>query len=166
MNEDDSLEREDFDRLAEDQKLYIVKALDFGLPRDGAMDRWARRGLESALELARLDIYMPIPEMRERLLDAKPVTARLKGWDLIRRCVSFDCQWEPMRTVAAFRFLYERLFGPPIRPWITSLYLAEVTSPGALREWREACISSVTAYDLDDHDDMSPNLFFPDLRDL
>ena len=164
---DDSCERAEFAQFRSLVQIYIVRALDLGLPRNHPMERWHEGGpVGMAMLLARADAYRHLGVLREELQDCKQVGPDFRYWDAIRKAVRFDVQHEEMGDIAAFRFLYERLLGPPIRPWITSLYLAAVTEPDSTSEWKERCLASVTAADLDDHDDKSMPLFFPDIVDL
>lgn len=94
-------------------------ALDIGLPRYPAGDSLIVDPTPE--DLARIDAYLHIPTIREEVEDKRTLETEFLFWPHIRRCVAFDVGFSEMRELAAFRFLYERLFGPKIRPWITSL---------------------------------------------
>jgi hypothetical protein len=164
---DDSIERDEFRRLGRAAQIYIVRALDFGLPRNDPMQRWQASDLMGmAMQLAHANVYFHLAEIRERIRDQKQFDSEFSDWELIRLCARIDIKHDEMGNIAAFRFLYERLFGPPIRPWITSVFLEAATSPVLTADWRRRCVLSVTDADLDDNDDRTMPLFYPDIGDL
>jgi hypothetical protein len=143
----------------------IVRALDFGLPRGNPLADWCGDGWDLPLLMARMEIYLVIPELREQLLDSGIPDERFGRWPLIRRCARFDLAQAEMADLAAFRFLYERLFGPPLRPWITNLFVHAITEPGFTPEDRQSALATVTPFDLAPWEDDEPCTFFPGVMD-
>jgi hypothetical protein len=99
--------------------------------------------------MARADVYQSIPAVRKRIA---AVGYRLETWSndfgLLHRYAMFDVKYDEMSDFKAFVFLYERLLGPAVRPWLLSIYLAAAGSPLITEEGREQRLSRLTAYDV------------------
>ncbi len=104
---------------------------------------------DKAIQLARLDMYHSIPVVRERI-SAKGY--QLETWStefgLLHRYALFDLQYDEMSDFKAFVFLYERLLGPAIRPWLLSIFLSAAGSPRLTEEGREKALLSLTHSDV------------------
>lgn len=131
-----------FAEFAPAEQRYIRRSLDVGLAR-GDANGWARGP----------------DELRE--IDAQRVRYRSLG--LIRDCIPEDidpegteCFIAPLLNIAAadlaegklrdfepFRFLYERLMGPAIRPWLLSVFCAAAAMPCVHPELRKTLLQSI-----------------------
>jgi hypothetical protein len=138
-----------FASFPEATRHYISEALVMGLTKPGEKPWVANTLWESAAKLARMDVYHSIPVVRERIA-AKGY--QLETWSdefgLLHRYAQFDLQHEEMSDFPAFVFLYERLLGPAIRPWLLSIYLAAAGSPLLTEKGRERAISGITMSDV------------------
>ena len=148
----------------EETRRYIVRALDFGLPRGDPLKRWEPQpSLWMGNSLARLDRYKPIPELRRRIAaDPGHVCFGSETQGLLFQITAFDLQFSELGTFTAYRFLYERLFGPGVRRWLVPAFSAAATSAALVPEWRRTLMSTLGMFDVDDEGDMTPATFFPD----
>jgi hypothetical protein len=144
---------------------YICRALALGreeLNQGGVLTGSA---WDIACELARRDMYFSLPMVRESLARKG---FQLETWTtefgLLHRYAQFDLQFSEMRDFGAFTFLYERLIGPAVRPWLLSIYLAAAASPKLVEEAREEAIARVTSYDVGNCIVDTPiPIYFPDV---
>lgn len=144
---------------------FIVKALDFGLPRGDPMKRWDAQGSFFSTEpLTRLTRYAPIPQLRRQIANVPFTlasdTAALK---LMYTCTAFDISMTGLDSFSAYRFLYERLFGAAARPWLVPVFCNCATSGKLSRQRRTELQNSVGMFDLWEDALFAPApLFFPE----
>jgi len=128
---------------------YIVRALDFGLPRGKPLERWVGSFFDIATQAARADLYHSIPIVRRRL---EAINGPLENWmdeyRSIQRCADFDLRFPEIASMVPFGFLYERLYGPKVRPWLPAIFMAAAASPAMTEEGRLAALQSVTMFDI------------------
>lgn len=140
-------EMSEFATFTAAEQRYIRRSLDVGLSRQDAAARWARNGDEASA--------IGIQARRYKMLD------------LIRACVPDDievdaveCCVGPLITLAAsdlsegkiasfaaFRFLYERLVGPSVRPWLPSVFCAAAALPLLHPDLRKQLLGSIKGYE-------------------
>ena len=60
------------------------------------------------------------------------------------RVTAFDLAQERIGCFSAFRFLYERLLGPEIRPWLPSAFCAASALPQIRPERRKILLQSIS----------------------
>jgi hypothetical protein len=127
---------------AADQR-FIRRSLDVGLKRTDAVECWARNPGEAAL----------IEEQGRRY----------RIIDLVRACIPDDdsmeateCFLAPLITMSvadlaeaklsgfeSYRFLYERVVGPEVRPWLLSAFCAAAAMPSIHPELRKQLMESI-----------------------
>lgn len=138
----------EFAGFAAAEQRFIRRSLDVGLNRSDAKECWARNSVESA--------EIDAQDRRYRMLD------------LLRACVPDDIEPEdfepfmaPLITLSAgdlrdgklasfeaYRFLYERLIGPEIRPWLVSAFCAAASLPGVHPQLRKQLLQSIPVQDV------------------
>lgn len=144
------------------EQRFIRRSLDVGLSRSDA-NLWAR-GLQELREI----------EAQRR---------RYRSLELIGACIPDDIDPEgteifiaPLISVAAadlaegkiedfeaFRFLYERLLGPNIRPWLLSAFCAASALPCVHPDRRRKLLQSIPVQDaVATGWSVRPPLFFPE----
>ena len=129
------------------EQRFIRRSLDVGLNRGDAIECWSR----SAAETSQIEAQ----SRRYRMLT------------LIRACISDDddpeaaeCFLAPLITLSvgdlgegklaefeAYRFLYERLLGPEVRPWLVSAFCAAAALPGVHPDLRKQLLQSIPVRD-------------------
>lgn len=140
---------------------YIVRALDFGLPRGKPLVRWADSFFDIPMNLARLDLYLAFPAVRERFASGG-VERWMSEFTAVQRAADFDLQWPEIASFVPFRFLYERLAGPMLAPWLPSIFGAAATSPKLSEESRAEALATLTMFDTQEIERTTAPTFYPD----
>lgn len=136
---------EQYARLPLASRRYIVRALDFGLKRGDYMARWAGSFFDMPTNLARADVYSGISIVRPTISVGAGLPESVDV--LLRRCTGFDLQFEEMSDFTAYNFLYERLFGAGIRPYLAAAYSAAASSPTLTADARRKALSGITMFE-------------------
>ena len=136
-------EMKQFASFSAGEQRFIRRSLDVGLKRCEALGRWSRSPAETA--------RIAEQERRYRIVD------------LVRACIPDDdsieateCFLAPLITMSvadlaegklrgfeAYRFLYERLVGPELRPWLLSAFCAAASMPSIHPELRKQLMESI-----------------------
>ena len=123
---------------------YIRRALDIGLDRDDAMERWSRDVVEAASIRAQARLYGSLPDLRELV----PAENGLDGVEPFMAplitLTAFDLGQGRLTSFAAYRFLYERLIGAEVRPWLPSACCAAAALPHLHPELRRKLLQSIS----------------------
>jgi hypothetical protein len=123
---------------------YIRRSLDVGLDRDDAMALWSRDVVESASIRAQARIYRNLPELREIVPDDADLQAVEPFLAPLVTLVAFDLGQGRLTSFSAFRFLYERLIGAQVRPWLPSAFCAAAALPHLHPELRRKLLQSIS----------------------
>ncbi|HEX8421087.1 MAG TPA: hypothetical protein VF638_13860 [Sphingomonas sp.] len=123
---------------------YIRRSLDVGLDRDDAMARWSRDVVESASIRAQARIYRNLPELRDMVPDDADLQAVEPFLAPLVTLVAFDLGQGRLTSFSAFRFLYERLIGAEVRPWLPSAFCAAAALPHLHPELRRKLLQSIS----------------------
>lgn len=125
------------------EQRFIRRSLDVGLKRCDPLECWARNSTEYALieEQAR----------RYRLVD--PIRACIPDSDSMD---ATECFLAPLITMSvadlaegklsgfeAYSFLYERLVGPEVRPWLVGAFCAAAAMPAIHPQIRKRLMESI-----------------------
>lgn len=141
-------ELKQFGSFAAAEQRFVRRSLDVGLNRGDAVQCWARNTAEKS--------QIEAQSRRYRMLE------------LIRACISDDenpesaeCFLAPLVTMSAgdlgegkicefesYRFLYERLLGPGVRPWLVSAFCAAAALPSIHPELRKQLLQSIPVQDV------------------
>ena len=136
-------EMEQFARFSAGEQRFIRRSLDVGLKRCNPFECWARSSGEAA-------------KIEEQ-------ARRYRIVDLVRACIPDDdsmeateCFLAPLITMSvadlaegklgsfdAYRFLYERLVGPEVRPWLLSAFCAAAAMPSIHPDLRKRLMESI-----------------------
>lgn len=136
-------EMRDFASFSAGAQRFIRRSLDVGLKRCDALGCWARDSAEAA-------------KIEEQ-------ARRYRIVDLVRACIPDDdsmeateCFLAPLITMSiadlaegklgsfeSYRFLYERLVGPEVRPWLLSAFCAAASMPAIHPVLRKQLMESI-----------------------
>ena len=136
-------EMQHFASFSPGEQRFIRRSLDVGLKRCDALTCWSRNSAES-----------------DRIEEQG---RRYRIVDLVRACIPDDdsmeateCFLSPLITMSvadlaegklgsfeAYRFLYERLVGPEVRPWLLSAFCAAASMPSVHPELRKQLMESI-----------------------
>jgi len=123
---------------------YIRRALDIGLDRDDAMTRWSRDIVEAASIRAQARLYRSLPELRTMVPDDSDLQAVEPFLAPLITLVAFDLGQGRLSSFSAFRFLYERLIGAEVRPWLPAAFCAAAALPHLHPEVRRKLLQSIS----------------------
>lgn len=126
------------------EQRYIKRSLDVGLGRQDAFKLWARDAAESASIRSQYVAYQELKSLR----GSTPVGSSfdsLEGYlGKLLRLAAFDLAQDRIESFSAFRFLYERLLGAAVRPFLPSAFCAAAALPQIRPERRKHLLQSIS----------------------
>ena len=126
------------------EQSYISYALDIGLHRRDAFKPWSRAEGDSAAIRRHYIVYQELKSMR----GAVPESGALDGAEAffvkLVGLIAFDLGRERLETFSALRFLYERLLGASVRPWLPAAFCAAAALPQIRPERRKMLLQSLS----------------------
>ena len=123
---------------------YIRRALDVGLARDDAMSRWSRDVVESASIRAQERIYRRLDHIRGHVPDDSGLDQMEPFFSPLVTISAFDLGQDRLSSFGAYRFLYERLIGGGVRPWLPGAFCAAAALPHLHPEKRRSLLQSIS----------------------
>lgn len=141
-------ELQEFGSFTAGEQRYIRRSLDVAADGAEASAQWAR-GLGEAADIGRqARAYKAIVEIRALAPeDVEPDDSQTLLNPLIR-ISAFDLHEGKLISFAAYRFLYERLLGASVRPWLISAFCAAAAMPCVHPELRTELLKSLTLRDM------------------
>ena len=137
-------EMKEFAGFASATQRYVRRSLDIGLDRDDAMLRWSRDTVEAASIRAQARLYRALPELRELVPDDSDLGGLEPFMAPLITLVGFDLGQGRLTSFSAFRFLYERLIGAQVRPWLPAAFCAGAALPHLHPELRRKLLQSIS----------------------
>ena len=137
-------EMREFASFEAGEQRYIKRALDIGLGRQDAFKLWARDEDENTEIRRQYIAYQELKALRGAIPqdDAlEPVTAFVGR---LMRIAAFDLGQEKLTSFSAFRFLYERLLGADVRPWLPSVFCSAAALPQIRPDQRKVLLQSLS----------------------
>ena len=126
------------------EQRYIKRSLDIGLGRQDAFKLWARDADERASIRSQYVAYQELKNLR----GCEPDEALLDGIEnymgKLMRVTAFDLAQEKLHGFSPFRFLYERLLGAEVRPWLPSAFCAAAALPQIRPDRRKRLLQSLS----------------------
>jgi hypothetical protein len=137
-------EMKEFASFAAATQRYIRRSLDIGLDRDDAMGRWSRDVVEAASIRAQARLYAALPELRERVPDDSGLEQVEPFLAPLVTLTAFDLGQGRLTSFGAYRFLYERLIGAEVRPWLPAAFCAAAALPHLHPDLRRKLLQSIS----------------------
>ena len=137
-------EMKEFAGFASSTQRYIRRSLDIGLDRDDALARWSRDVVEAASIRAQARLYDRLPEVRALVPDDSGLDAVEPFMAPLITVTAFDLGQGRLTTFSAYRFLYERLVGATVRPWLPGAFCAAAALPHLHPELRRKLLQSIS----------------------
>jgi len=126
------------------EQRYIKRSLDVGLGRQDAFKLWARDAAEMAAIRSQYVTYQDLKSLR----GAVPSETALEGMEAflgkLIRLAAFDLAQEKIDGFPAFRFLYERLLGAEVRPFLPSAFCAAAALPQIRPQRRKHLLQTIS----------------------
>lgn len=123
---------------------YIRRSLDVGLTRGDAVGTWSRDSVEASSIRAQGRAYGRLGELRERTPDDAEPDAAKEFMAALVTLTAFDLGQDRLNGFGAYRFLYERLLGAAVRPWLPAAFCAAAALPSLHPERRRALLRSIS----------------------
>ncbi len=126
------------------EQRYIKRSLDVGLGRQDAFKLWARDAQESASIRSQYVVYQDLKALRGKVPTDTGFDAIEAFMGKLLRIAAFDLAQDRMTCFSAFRFLYERLLGAEVRPFLPSAFCAAAALPQIRPERRKHLLQSIS----------------------
>jgi hypothetical protein len=123
---------------------YIRRSLDIGLDRDDAMKRWSRDVVEAASIRAQAHMYERLPEIRAMVPDDSGLEAVEPFMAPLVTVSAFDLSQGRLTSFSCYRFLYERLIGAEVRPWLPAAFCSAAALPHLHPDLRRKLLQSIS----------------------
>ena len=126
------------------EQRYIKRSLDIGLGRQDAFRLWARTPDETAAIRSQYVLYQELKALRGEMPEGGGFDGIEQFMGTLIRLTAFDLAQERLSGFSAYRFLYERLLGPDVRPWLPSAFCAAAALPQIRPERRRGLLQSIS----------------------
>ncbi|KQS04464.1 hypothetical protein ASG11_09550 [Sphingomonas sp. Leaf357] len=123
---------------------YVRRSLDIGLDRDDAMLLWSRDVVEAASIRAQARLYERLPDIRAMVPDDSGLDAVEPFLAPLMTVTAFDLGQGRLTTFSAYRFLYERLIGADVRPWLPAAFCSSAALPHLHPDLRRKLLQSIS----------------------
>ena len=122
-------EMREFAGFAPAEQRYIKRSLDIGLARTDAFRRWGRSAAENTAIRRQYVAYQDLKTLRALVPVAGTANEIERFLGKLVRLAAFDLEQERLESFSAFRFLYERLLGAKVRPYLPAAFCAASALP-------------------------------------
>ena len=123
-------EMKEFAAFSAAEQRYIGRSLDVATRGADATNPWSRNLAETASIKAQDRLYRTLLEViRNSVPDDIGIDATAEIVGPLITISAFDLGESKIERFAAYRFLYERLVGPTVRPWLPSAFVAAAALP-------------------------------------
>ena len=126
------------------EQRYIKRSLDIGLGRQDAFKLWARDASETASIRSQYVVYQELKALRATMPSETGFEELEAFMGKLLRITAFDLAQERLSGFSSFRFLYERLLGAEVRPWLPSAFCAAAALPQIRPERRKGLLQSIS----------------------
>lgn len=137
-------EIKEFAGFAAGTQRYIRRSLDIGFDRKDALDRWSRDVVEAASIRAQARVYSRLAHVRATVPDDSGLDAVEPFLAPLVTMSAFDLGQDRLASFGAYRFLYERLIGAHVRPWLPGAFCAAAALPHLHPEKRRILLQSIS----------------------
>lgn len=138
------VELKEFGSFPKGTQRYIRRSLDIGLGRRDALKRWSRDVGEAASIRAQARIYQRLDQVRDYVPDDSGLDVMEPLMGPLVTMSAFDLGQDRLPDFASYRFLYERLIGASVRPWLPAAFCAAAALPHLHPEKRRALLQSIS----------------------
>jgi hypothetical protein len=136
-------EMREFAGFAPRDQRYIKRSIDVGVRRNDAFELWARDAQEIESIRTQYLVYGALDMVRAAIPGPETLTVPEHFIGVLAGIVAFDLSQERLSTFATFRFLYERLLGAAVRPWLLPVFCAAAALPRIRPERRRVLLRSI-----------------------
>lgn len=123
---------------------YIRRSLDVAYGRRDAIECWARDEAEIASIRAQTRLYKQLESLRLQVPDDSGLDTIEPFLGHLITVSAFDLGQDRIPNFAAYRFLYERLLGASVRPWLPAAFCAASALPHLHPDRRRSLLQSIS----------------------
>ncbi len=123
---------------------YIRRSLDVAFGRRDAVGCWARDEAEVASIRAQTRLYKQVEALRLQVPDDSGLDTIEPFLGTLITLSAYDLGQDRIGTFAAYRFLYERLLGAAVRPWLPAAFCAAAALPHLHPDRRRSLLQSIS----------------------
>jgi hypothetical protein len=137
-------EMNEFGMFPKGTQRYIRRSLDVGLGRNHTVRRWARDASEVASIRSQARVYERLDQVRRLIPDGDGIEPTERMLTPLVSMTIFDLSAGRLSCFASYRFLYERLLGAAVRPWLPAAFCAAAALPQLHPKLRETLLHSIS----------------------
>jgi hypothetical protein len=137
-------EMKEFAGFSKSTQRYIRRSLDVAFTRSDPLGTWARDEVEASAIAAQSRFYKQLDHLRLQVPDDSGLDMIEPFLGMLVTVTAFDLGQERLPDFAAFRFLYERLLGASVRPWLPAAFCAAAALPHLHPERRRELLQSIS----------------------
>ena len=137
-------EMKEFAGFPKSTQRYIRRSLDVAFGRSDPIDTWARDDVEVASIAAQGRFYKQLDHLRQQIPDDSGLDMIEPFLGMLVTLSAFDLGQDRLPSFAAYRFLYERLLGAGVRPWLPAAFCAASALPHLHPERRRLLLQSIS----------------------
>jgi hypothetical protein len=138
------VEMKEFASFSPSTQRYIRRSLDIGLRRRDALKRWSRDVGEAASIRAQEGVYRRLDHIRNYVPDDSGLDEMEPMMAPLVTMTAFDLGQDKLPDFASYRFLYERLIGAAVRPWLPAAFCAAAALPHLHPDRRRVLLQSIS----------------------
>jgi hypothetical protein len=141
-------EMKEFASFSLPEQRYICRSLDVAARGAAAIGRWSRGPAETANIKTQDKLYRTLLQLiRNSVPDDIDICSMGEIIGQLITISAFDLSGGNIARFPAYRFLYERLLGPSVRPWLPSAFAGAAALPYLHPDLRKALLVSLTPGD-------------------
>jgi hypothetical protein len=137
-------EMREFASFEKGTQRYIRRSLDIFLRKRDALRLWARDADEIDAIRAQINVYKRLEAIRQSIPDDHDIERCEALMGVLVPVTAFDLGAGRLPSFAAYRFLYERMLGAAVRPWLPAAFCAAATLPNLHPDDRRTLLRSVS----------------------
>ncbi len=137
-------EMKEFASFAAGTQRYIRRSLDIGLDREDALALWSRDMVEATNIKVQARVYDKLDTIRSIIPDDSGIDAMEPFMAPLVSVSAFDLGQSRLTSFSAYRFLYERLLGAAVRPWLPGAFCAAASLPHLHPNQRKILLQSIS----------------------
>jgi hypothetical protein len=137
-------ELREFASFSKGTQRYIRRSLDVGLNRRDAVERWSRDIAEAASIRAQERVYRRLEFIRQHIPDDCGLDSMEPMMTPLITMSAFDLGQDRLGCFASYRFLYERLVGANVRPWLPAAFCSAAALPHLHPARRRILLQSIS----------------------
>ena len=123
---------------------YVRRSLDIAFDRDDALATWSRDIVEASSIKAQQHIYGSLPLLRAQIAESEGLESVDQFMGQLIAISAFDLSQNRLPAFGPYRFLYERLLGAAVRPWLPAAFCAASSLPHLHPSKRRMLLQSIS----------------------